>query len=403
MRGLPMLWRVAVREIRERGRSKAYLITMAVTLLIVVGLILIPQAFAGRTTQVQVGLVGPENEEIVEAARRLAAAGDEQGVQPSMIINTTRFDDRAAAEDALAGRGVQAVLVDGREVVMERGPGFFGSPLLSLLRRGAATVELERLVAEEGRPAADVIAVMTSSPLELTTLTGEDVDDMARSVVAYAGLILLYLAVVLYGTWILTGVTEEKSNQVVEVLLSSIRPWQLLGGKIIGIGTLGMAQFAGTIVVGTILLELSGVFEVPAVDTATVVNLIVWFVLGFLVYAVMFGAAGSLVSRPEEAQNISFPLTLVGVVGFFVAITALNNPDGTASVVATFVPLTAPFVIPVRATLDALPAWHYAVALVVTLATIAGLVILGGRIYAGGLLRFGARVKVKEAWRGANE
>ena len=92
------------------------------------------------------------------------------------------------------------------------------------------------LVAESGQAAADVIEVMTSDPLETTTLSGQEAGDETRGAVAYAGLLLLYLAVLLYGNWMLAGVTEEKSNRVVEVLLSSVKPWQILAGKIIGIG-----------------------------------------------------------------------------------------------------------------------------------------------------------------------
>jgi ABC-2 type transport system permease protein len=86
-----------------------------------------------------------------------------------------------------------------------------------------------------------------------------------------------------------------------------------------------------------------------------------------------------------------------------VALATLSDPDGVAAVVGTFVPLTAPFVVPVRAALDAIPWWHYAAALILTIGTIIGLVFVAGRIYAGGLLRYGGRVKVREAWRSAAE
>jgi ABC-2 type transport system permease protein len=213
--------------------------------------------------------------------------------------------------------------------------------------------------------------------------------------------LLLYMAVLLYGTWILSGVTEEKSNRVVEVLLSSIKPWQLLAGKIIGIGVLGIAQFAGTIAVAVVALEVTGAFELPSLDAGAVANLIVWFILGFLLFAVMFGAAGSLVSRMEDAQNVALPMSLTAVAGFFVSIAALSDPDGLAAVIGTFIPFTAPFVVPVRAALDAIPAWQYVTAVLLTMATIVGLVFVAGRIYAGGLLRYGGRVKVREAWRSA--
>jgi ABC-2 type transport system permease protein len=264
-------------------------------------------------------------------------------------------------------------------------------------------VELETIVSETGDAAADVIEVMTSDPLETTTLSGQEAGDESRGAVAYAGLLLLYMAVLLYGTWILSGVTEEKSNRVVEVLLSSVKPWQLLAGKIVGIGALGMTQFAGTIAVAIIVLQVTGTFELPSLNAITVLNLIVWFILGFLLFAVMFGAAGSLVSRMEDAQNVAFPMSLTAVAGFFVSIAALSDPDGIAATIGTFIPLTAPFVVPVRSALEAIPLWQYLVSVALTIGAIMGLVVVAGRIYAGGLLRYGGRVKVREAWRSAAE
>jgi ABC-2 type transport system permease protein len=296
---------------------------------------------------------------------------------------------------------LDAILIDGQEVVVESVGGFGESAVLSLLQQGAASIELEAIVSEGGDAAADVIEVMTSDPLETSTLSGQEAGDETRGAVAYAGLLLLYMAVLLYGNWMLAGVTEEKSNRVVEVLLSSVKPWQLLAGKILGIGLLGIAQFAGTILVAFLAVRAAGTIEIPSLDASTVINLVVWFVLGFLLFAVLYAAAGSLVSRMEDAQNVAFPLSMVAVAGFFVSIAALSDPDGPAAVIGTFIPLTAPFVVPVRAALGAIPAWQYLAAVVLTIAAIIGLVFVAGRIYAGGLLRFGTRVKLREAWRSA--
>jgi len=402
MSPLGTMWQIAQREIRERGRSKAYLITTLLTLLLVAGLVVVPGLIGGGTSDYTVGTVGDANDPIVAAAELLGNAGDEPDDEPSIAIESEPFDDRAAAEAALEDGGLDAILVDGHEVVLESVGGFGESAVLSLLQRGAASVELEAIVSESGDAAADVIEVMTSDPLETTTLSGQEAGDESRGAVAYAGLLLLYMAVLLYGTWILSGVTEEKSNQVVEVLLSSIKPWQLLAGKIIGIGLLGMAQFASTIAVALIALRVTGAFELPSLNAATVANLIIWFVLGFLLFAVMFGAAGSLVSRMEEANTVALPMSMTAVAGFFVSISALSDPDGSAALIGTFVPFTAPFVVPVRAALEAIPAWQYMASVVLTVAAIVGLVFVAGRIYAGGLLRYGGRVKVREAWRSSD-
>ncbi|HEU4895440.1 MAG TPA: ABC transporter permease [Acidimicrobiia bacterium] len=404
MTGFGALWQVALREITERARSKAYLLTTALTILIVLALIVLPQLFGGGTAESSVGSVGEGNEEIVTTAVELGNANDEPEDPPSIAIEIVEFDDRESAVTALEEGDVDAVLVDGDEVIVDSVGGFGGSSFLNGLQRSAGTVQIQAVIAEEGQQAADIIEILTSDPLEVTTLSGSDAEDGdSKTAIAYFGLLLLYLAVLLYGTWILTGVTEEKSNRVVEVLLSSIRPWQILGGKILGIGTLAIVQLLGTIVVAVVALNVTEAFDLPPIEVSSVLNLLLWFVIGFLIFAVLFGAAGSLVSRTEDANTIAMPMSMSAVVGFFVSITALNDPDGAVAVVSTFIPLTAPFVVPVRAALEAIPAWQYLLALVICLATIVVLTFVAGRIYAGGLLRYGGRVGVREAWRSAAE
>lgn len=392
---------VALREIRERGRTKGYLISTVLTLLVVVALVVLPRVLGGPEEHT-VGLVGAGNEEIVAAAVEVATAGDTPGEEPSVVIDSVSFTDRDAGLAALESGEVNAVLVDAAEIVVETA-GFGGSNLPGLLQRGAAALELERLVSEGGQTAVEVIEVMTSDPLMTTTTSGDDPEDESRGVVAYAGLMLLYVAILVYGSTILSGVTEEKSNRVVEVLLSTLRPWQLLAGKVAGIGALGIAQFLITVVTGVVTLRITGVVELPVAGPVTVANLVLWFVLGFLLYAVMFGAAGSLASRPEDAQNLAFPMSLLAVAGLFASFAALENPDGTAALITTFIPLTSPFVVPVRVALEAIPLWQYLLAVAATMLAIVGMIFVAGRIYTGGLLQFGARVGLRRAWRSAAE
>ncbi|MFZ0015352.1 MAG: ABC transporter permease, partial [Acidimicrobiia bacterium] len=368
------------------------------------GLIVVPNLFGSDTEESTVGSVGSGNEEIIATAVELGNANDEPDAPPSVSMETVDYDDRETAVVGLEDGEVDAVLVDGEEIVVESTQGLGGSSLANELQRAAATVQIQTVVAEQGQQAEDIIEILTSDPLEITSLSGVDTEENeSRTFVAYFGLLLLYLAVLLYGTWILTGVTEEKSNRVVEVLLSSIRPWQILGGKILGIGTLAMAQLLGTLVVAVVALRVTGAFDLPPIEVTAVLNLLLWFVVGFLIYAVLFGAAGSLVSRTEEANTIAMPMSMTAVVGFFVSISALNDPDGPIAVIATFIPVTAPFVVPVRTALEAIPLWQYLAALVISIAAIVVLTRVAGRIYAGGLLRYGGRVRVREAWKSASE
>jgi ABC-2 type transport system permease protein len=153
--------------------------------------------------------------------------------------------------------------------------------------------------------------------------------------------------------------------------------------------------------VALVALRVTGAFDLPPIEIGAVLILLLWFVIGFLIFAVLFGAAGSLVSRMEDANTIAMPMSMTAVVGFFVSITALNDPDGIVATVFTFIPLTAPFVVPVRSALEAIPVWQFLVAIVISIAALVLFTVLAGRIYSGGLLRYGSRVRLREAWRSA--
>ena len=404
MTGFGTLAQVALREIRERGRSKAYLFTTLLTLVIVAGLIVVPPIFQPDTEEAMIGSIGGGNDVIIETAIRLANANDQPGEPPSLDIETISFTDREEAALAIEEGEVDAVLIDGREILVETGGASFGgSSIVSTLQRAASTVEIDQVIVEEGETATDIIELLTTDRLAVSTVSGDDPRDESQWIIAYAGLMLLYLAILLYGTWILTGVTEEKTNRVVEVLLSSVRPWQILGGKILGIGLLALSQLMGTLIVAFFALRMVETVDLPPIQISTVLNLLLWFVLGFLIFAVLFGASGALVSRSEDAQTIALPMSLAAVIGFFVSISALNSPESPLAVVSSLIPLTAPFVVPVRTALDAIPLWQHGLAVVICIASIVGLTYVGGRIYAGGLLRFGSRVGYREAWRSAGE
>ncbi len=395
---------VAKREIKERGKSKPFLITSGLTALFVIALIVLPGLFGDETDTFEVGSLGDGNTAVIETAEILGNTGDEAGTEPSVRIEEITFDSREAAEAALAEGEVSVVLVDGTEMIIEREEGVFGggSGPVDLLQQAAGAIALEQVIIESGESAEAVIDIISSQTLEVTPLVEPDGDTDAASAVSYFGLLLLYMAIILYGTWILTGVTEEKSNRVVEVMISAIRPWQLLAGKILGIGFLAVIQFTGTIAIALVTVRLFATFDIPEISAVALINLAIWFLLGFLLYAVLFGAAGSLVGRVEDAQSAAMPMTIFSIIGFFAGFAVLGDPDGVVAVISTFVPFTAPFTVPIRVSLQAISAWEYALAVAITVVTIYLAIRAAGRIYAGGILKSGSRTKLREAWRSAD-
>jgi ABC-2 type transport system permease protein len=208
---------------------------------------------------------------------------------------------------------------------------------------------------------------------------------------------VLYSLLVLFGQFLAQGVVEEKASRVVELLLATLRPWQLLAGKILGLGLLGLAQIvviAGVGVAGALAFD---VISLPGQLIGTVVTLVAWFVLGYALYAAVFAAVASLVSRQEDLGTVVMPTTLLLVAGLVIAIQAASNPASTLATVTSFVPGLSPLVMPVRMAAGEAAAWEVAVAVVLMLVAIALVVRLGGRIYAGALLRTGGKIKLREA------
>lgn len=399
MKGWQAIRLVAMREIRERGRSKGYIISTLLTILLVGGAIALPVLLEGGPDTHTIAVVGEGGDDIVATADQIAIQEAEEN-EPDRY-EAERFEDLTAAEAALDQDEVEAVIVDGEELVLGRSGAFGGSVAGRRLQEAAATLRVQGLTAES-EDAAEILQILSSEPLETRRIAGVDEDEEAlRGMVAFAGLILMYIAILSYGSWMLSGVTEEKTNRVVEVLLSSLRPWHILGGKLLGIGALGLGQLLVLVGVGLIGIRVAGAFEIPAVPFDSAIALVGWFILGFLLYAIIYGAAGSLVSRMEDAQNAAAPLTIVALVGYLFSFAALNEPDGTVAIVGTYIPFTAPYVAPIRLAIGDIAAWEMALAVVITVVTIGLLVRLAGRVYAGGLLRFGSRVKWSEAFRSA--
>lgn len=398
MSGLTNTRLVAMRELKTRGTSKPYIISTIFTVVVLLAAIILPGIFGGGGSTYEVGVAG-EGESVVAAAGELAALRAEDGDEVD-TFSVTHFATVEEAEAALEEGEVEAVIVDDRELVLASS-GVWGSTPARLLQEAAGASRVQQLVAEDAA-AAEVVALLGSEPLAVRSLDGEDEARAAiRGAVAGGGLVLMYIAVLMYGSWMMSAVTEEKTNRVVEVLLSSLKPWQIFAGKLLGIGALGTFQMALLVLTGAAAMTLGGFVEVPALPVDSVIALVGWFILGFLLYATLFGAAGSLVSRMEDAQSAAAPLSIVAVAGYLVSFVALQEPTGVVAVVATYFPFTAPYVAPIRLALDQIAAWEMALSVGVTLLGIGAMVWLAGRVYAGGLLRFGSRLKWKEAFRSA--
>ena len=213
---------------------------------------------------------------------------------------------------------------------------------------------------------------------------------------------LILIGIFSFGFTVLTGVIEEKQSRVVEVVLSTVRPRDLLMGKVLGIGILGLVQLLVFVVAAMAAATLTRRFTLPETTPGAILMLTIWFVLGYALYSTALGFLGALASRLEEASNASTPVTMIAMVSYFVAIFAvINDPSGIVARVATFIPASAPFVVPLRAAFDAISPVEIIVAIAITVAAIWVLFTIGARVYAGAVLQTGGRIKIRDAWRSA--
>jgi ABC-2 type transport system permease protein len=384
----------ARRELVERTRrDRAFIISTLVTLAILFAIIFLPRLFgAGDAKSFDVGLVGAASQPLGPV---LTAQGQAIDLRIKLQQPATAGDAEAGVRDGK----LDLAVVDGRELVAKAEV----DEQLNVLVQGAArSLRAQQTLQRAGVGPSDIQAALAPPPLTVRSLEPVDEDAQSKRRIATVAVFLLYGQLIGYCVAVATGVVEEKATRVVEVLLAAVRPVQLLAGKIIGIGLVGLLQLAIIGAAGLIAATTAGVITLPPDAATTIASVLLWFLLGYGFYSSLFAVAGAIVSRQEEVQNTTTPLNLLLVGSFFVAFsTALNNADSTLSKVTSFLPPTAPLVMPLRiASGDAAP-WQVALSLVIMLVSIVAVVLLASRLYEGAILRTGARVKLRDAWRSA--
>lgn len=385
---------VAWREMVTRFRSKAYRIATLLMVLGVVAISVLP-SFADS-----------------DGARRVAVVSAEPGLPALVTDAAAAAGQRVRVEvvpDAVLAR---AGLAAGRHdvVVRPRADGRLAvtvvsgidPPLRGALESAAQQRALRTEIAAAGVDPARLQAAVDRAGVSLTRLRpGREYDPERVGTGMFAG-IIVYIALLLYGQQVAQGVVEEKSSRIVELLLTAIRPWQLMVGKVAGIGAVGLLQLGLVASIGVALGALTNSVSLPASTAAsTGAWTLVWFILGFAAYALLFAAVGALVSRQEEVGGVTSPVLIVIIAPYVLGVSVLpGDPDNSLVAALSMIPIFSPTLMPMRVALG-VPAWQLAVSLVAMGVLIAALVWLAGRIYGNAILRTGTRVPLREALRSA--
>ena len=392
------IWLVARREILERGRSRGFIFSVLFTTAIVIGSFALTSILRGGDAQVKVGVVVP-----APAGLETTLQAASSGFDKTLVL--TDFADRTAAEAALTADQVEAV-VDVPADLSAPGEVVYKQDADQILQSivGASVVSLRSNVVLAQSNVDQTALAAAHVPPTAVELDPRTDADKARFLFANISTILILVGIFSFGFTVLTGVVEEKQSRVVEVVLSTVRPRDLLMGKVLGIGILGLVQLAVFMGAALIAARVTGSFELPSTTPVGLVMLVVWFILGYTLYSTALGFLGALASRMEEASNASTPVTMIAMISYFVAIlSVLNDPTGTVARIATFLPPSAPMVVPLRVALDAIEPWEVVVSFVITVAAIWALFTIGARVYAGAVLHVGGRMKLRDAWRSAGK
>lgn len=382
---------IAGREITTRIRSKAFIWT---TIALVAGVVLGGVVIHFATTRGDSGQTVGLTSDAADVSEILVGTAKVSGV----TVTTQDVADQAAGEALLRDGTIDALITSTEPftvVVKSTEPQSLTPVLASVAQQAALSSAITDL---GGNPATVNERIAAAAPT-VTALEPPPERDSAQIVAGFVSGILLFVTLISAGQLVAQGVVEEKSSRVVELLLATVRPWQLMAGKVLGIGFIGLTQIVLVIGAGAGTAAVLGLVDASNLDVgSTALWVVVWFVVGFATYALALGALAALVSRQEDVASVTAPVMTVMMIPYIIGISiAPWDPTNPLVVTLSFIPFCAPLLMPIRIALGSVAPWEVALSLGLSLAVIPVLVWLAGRIYANAVLRSGGRIKLRDA------
>jgi ABC-2 type transport system permease protein len=387
---------IAGREIRERVKGRLFRVGTLIILVAVAAAIIIPKlhsSHSGPTVQkvAVVGSLAPDIRQVVAKT----------GSRDQDLVRFVSEPSLAAAKAGLRSGRVYVAIVDGNEVLLNEPASLSSSPAdPTFVQEVADLLGVLNVYRSAGLTTAQATQVSGARPVPVHTLKAGS--KATTNTTSLFGIILLFVMLTQYNTWILIGVMQEKSSRVVEVLLATVRPIQLLGGKVLGIGLVALGQ--ATVIVGFALILAAAVGSDLLHGSAPLVLIcqLLWLVLGYAFYCWVYAAGGSTAERQDQVQTLAFPLSIPILVGYIFSLTVAGsgNADLLYKILA-YLPPTAPFCMPVLVSLNLVTWWQFVASVLITIAATAGMAVFAARIYGRAVLRTGGRVRLRELFQHA--
>ncbi len=410
------------REYLTRVRTKAFIIT---TVLVPIGLILVLSApvLLHLVDSDQVYRIGIKDEtagKVVykemarqDSARYFSAEGQTAGdlrsqvmdgsIEGFIIVNEQDLADSARLEMIYGGSGGINLVTNIR----------------NHLRTAVREARLSRAQASD-----EILAILKSEP-ELNTrkLTEEGKEEQANtfilSAIGYVMAFIIYAAIFGYGGYVMRSVIEEKTNRIVEIVVSSVKPFELLLGKVLGIGALGVTQFLIWTASGAALLAFAGpiatlfiqpktlpsgeldtpIPQMPDIGAEVGIYFVVFFLLGYLIYSAILAAVGSAVDSESDTQQLMLPITIPVILAIIMLPRVATDPDSTFSVISSIIPFFSPILMVARIPITDVPFWEIGLSILLMIATTIGCLYLGAKIYRTGILMYGKSATFRELWK----
>ena len=405
---LPNTLTIAKREYVERVRSRLFgastLLLAGLAVFVAMSPVILRALDSGSVTRVAIVTEDPElGQTVIDSMNQVLTVGASGGggswklsMVPSVgAVDAGDYEAALVVTRETNGRldfdlrTTQDIGADKRQLLQI---GTYGVGVIDAARQGGASVQIPKL---------------TTTAIDGPNAGGAPVSSSeyaSRRIVGIVFVVLIFITLVIYGMWVAAGVVAEKSSRVMELLISAASARQLVLGKVLGIGAAGATQYA--VIIASALLALvveervsvallgpggSVAPSLVALSPGLLLAFASFYVLGFALYALIYAAAGSLVSRPEDLQIIALPLSLIAIVGYFQAVLALSG--GTAGFIrfASYVPFWSPFVMLTRLSIGRVEPWEVVVSFGLLIVTIGIVGVIAIRIYSAGVLLYGQR------------
>jgi ABC-2 type transport system permease protein len=407
------------REYLSRVRSKGFIIGTALSPLLLMSFVLIPMLVArgsGRAHYRLAVLDQTGDEALHTRVKELLTASDPRSDTYEVRREVVNSAEQLEARQQELNREMIEKKLDGyvvvpSDVLSPRGKIFYHTQNVSDFGRNSRisrdfnTAVIERRMTLEGIDAARVNEL--SKRIEMETINERGERERGQTVIlAYALLMILYITILVYGIAVMRGVIEEKQSRIIEVLLSSVKPFQLMLGKLVGIGLVGLTQY---LIWASFAVLISGLaaaqsltfssLRFPQVSLSLMVFFVLYFLLGYFLFATFYAMVGAIVSSEEDGQQVQMPVTMTIVIPVAISSIILRNPNSGLATALSLVPFFSPVLMFMRISIQPPPWWQIALSLLLLLATILGAVWVAAKIYRVGVLMYGKRPTLPELAR----